>query len=373
MLVFIGDSTGQIRTGVVATDTYAHKIATQRLATYLNKCVPGDKTSDMLARFDADVVANIPKWVIITAGHNDAYYSVSTTVFESNIRQMIEKAKRNGIGVVLNTAAFPKLSSLRTALLPYNAIMRRLASTYQVRLVDIFRVFAEKSVCDPTTYNGYYNLSGGADEEHFGPTGHTAFADIYAQPEFESVLYLPRELCECEEPPPEEGEWLTAAGPITTDRQAGWSGCTVRNVIAPAQISNTGRTQTRLFFKAGTSSALNIGACYIGWNSTGGYGFEATPVQVTKGGLTSFSTPLGTESATDAIDFEIPASKYLVVAWQIPSGSNQWAAGREAAQTGYLSRFKAGADASNMSPTGYSNSSDSVDILTKIEVRDLGD
>ena len=68
----------------------------------VNRGVPGDVTSLMLARFDRDVVELNPRVVVILGGTNDLAL-LSTASVEQNLAAMAELAERHGIRVVLAT------------------------------------------------------------------------------------------------------------------------------------------------------------------------------------------------------------------------------------------------------------------------------
>ena len=60
-------------------------------ASIISKGIGGNKSSDLLSRFDQDVTAENPDVVWLIAGTNDYYSEVTKDIFVNNMRQMIEK------------------------------------------------------------------------------------------------------------------------------------------------------------------------------------------------------------------------------------------------------------------------------------------
>lgn len=79
--------------------------------TVLNRGVNGERSDQIAARFERDVLAAHPRAVIIIAGVNDVYQGRSAESVESQLRTMYARAKAAGIVVIAgsivpyNTAA----------------------------------------------------------------------------------------------------------------------------------------------------------------------------------------------------------------------------------------------------------------------------
>lgn len=104
--------------------------------TLLNKGVPSQRSDQILARFDDDVVANAPDFVIIMCGTNDLLQQTSLGAFETNLSTMVEKALAANIEVVLGTI-LPIYSALYEYTDIYNTVIKRVAGKYKVCLVDV--------------------------------------------------------------------------------------------------------------------------------------------------------------------------------------------------------------------------------------------
>ncbi len=81
-------------------------ILQQRLGsgwTVIDKGVPSDTTAGMLSRFNADVIANHPQFVVICAGTAALSHGEGTQQIEPSIAKMCDLAVANGITPVLCT------------------------------------------------------------------------------------------------------------------------------------------------------------------------------------------------------------------------------------------------------------------------------
>ena len=83
---------------------------------YTNKGISGNKTTDMLARFQADVIDLDPHCVVIEGGTNDLAASTLEAILE-RIKKMAEMAQKADIPVIVGAVppsnSFPKVPSFR--------------------------------------------------------------------------------------------------------------------------------------------------------------------------------------------------------------------------------------------------------------------
>jgi len=84
-----------------AAHSWTQRAAEVLQVTVVNKGKKTQTAKDLLARFDADVVAEKPGRVIIFAGIGDAINKVALKEVQTNIQAMVEKAKSNHIIPVL--------------------------------------------------------------------------------------------------------------------------------------------------------------------------------------------------------------------------------------------------------------------------------
>jgi len=96
--------------------------------------ISGNKSSNMLARLDKDVISKKPQWMTLSCGVNDVWHfklrlgkrtfkGISLEEYKKNIRAIIEKAQAANIKVMILTSTMigedPE-RELNKNLLPYN-------------------------------------------------------------------------------------------------------------------------------------------------------------------------------------------------------------------------------------------------------------
>ncbi len=101
--------------------------------TVLNRGVNGERTDQIAARFDRDVVAARPAVVIILAGVNDVYQGRTVAYVTSQLRAMYDRAAAAGIPVVAGS------------IVPYNTATEE----QNARMRDINKWIAAEAARDP--------------------------------------------------------------------------------------------------------------------------------------------------------------------------------------------------------------------------------
>ncbi|MGD0018971.1 MAG: GDSL-type esterase/lipase family protein [Candidatus Limnocylindrales bacterium] len=142
-----------------------------------NAAVPGNTTTQMLARLRRDVLAYHPDVLFVLGGTNDVgkNYAISATV--GNLRRIVEAAKAQGIEVVLltippnNQISAGQLKRLRSI----NAALIRLAAAEDVAVVDVYAALASANGRLPRAYVA-------ADGLHLSQRGEAVVAaTVYAR------------------------------------------------------------------------------------------------------------------------------------------------------------------------------------------------
>ncbi|KZX63175.1 hypothetical protein A3710_17150 [Stutzerimonas frequens] len=84
-----------------------HNALTVKLnkAQVVSKGIPGNRASQLLERFDADVVAEAPDYVWVMVGTNDYYASVSPALFDQQINQLRARILAIGAQPIFFTAS----------------------------------------------------------------------------------------------------------------------------------------------------------------------------------------------------------------------------------------------------------------------------
>ena len=144
-VVFMGDS---ITEGWINADP-----AFFARNNYIDRGISGQSSSQMVARFYADVVTLRPRVVHIMTGTNDiggATGPVTEDDSINNVRAMIDMAQANGIRVVL--ASIPPMSrllprpdfNLRPVVLSLNRRLKTLAAERGLAFVDYYQPLADR-------------------------------------------------------------------------------------------------------------------------------------------------------------------------------------------------------------------------------------
>lgn len=197
-IVCFGDSvTKAVRAGVKPNETFSallqRSLSTSgRPVEVINAGVGGNTTSDGLARFERDVLARDPQYVVIMFGLNDSWIDegktdsrVSPAQYRDNLRRMIATLKERGITPVLmtpNPAIAPKYSPQRNVTLKsYVDVVRDLARHEQIELSDVYGRFSELAV-EGVELNSLFT-----DAMHPNPAGQKLIADWLA-PRLEALL-----------------------------------------------------------------------------------------------------------------------------------------------------------------------------------------
>lgn len=178
-------STDNTRYGVAALTPQFVGLA--RLARYADSIlagVDGETSIQLLARYNAILDQN-PGVVIINIGGNDASQNVPLTTYAANIVEMVERAKKRGIPVVMTTVT-PRVQGNpgadRTAL--YNIWLTDWCQRQRIPLADFFG-----AIVDPATGYAKAGLIAG-DGNHANNAGHIALAQTLA-PVIRDLIPLP--------------------------------------------------------------------------------------------------------------------------------------------------------------------------------------
>ena len=148
----------------------------------LNRGVNGERSDQIRARFERDVVDSLPAAVVLIAGVNDVYQGRPAAHVIEQLRWMFDRARQAGIRVVAGT-----IVPYNTATPVQNARMREIndwirlqaASTAVLAVADTRAAVAAPGKPD--------TLSETADQLHPTPAGYRAMAEAI-RPAIERVL-----------------------------------------------------------------------------------------------------------------------------------------------------------------------------------------
>ena len=158
---------------------------------YLDKGISGQNTTQMLSRFDKDVVALNPVIVVIMAGTNDLAQGVSEAGIRDNIATMAQMASAAGIKVVLcsvtpNNDSYNKLSNPKTKgahIVALNDLIKTLVTANGYTYCDYWTSMVTDPVNDLSMKEAYRLY----DNLHPGPDGYDVMEGII-KPIIDSLL-----------------------------------------------------------------------------------------------------------------------------------------------------------------------------------------
>ena len=147
-----------------------------------NRGVNGERSDQIRARFERDVVAAKPVLVVVIAGVNDVYQGRPVDVVTGNLRWMYDKAQKSGIRAVAGT------------ILPYDTA----TPEQNLKMHQINAWIRRQAEADPTL--GFVDtrsavaapgkpdtLSATGDHLHPSPAGYRAMAEAI-RPVIEQIL-----------------------------------------------------------------------------------------------------------------------------------------------------------------------------------------
>ncbi len=141
-----------------------------RLNLANNAGIPGNVTSQMLARLNRDVFSYNPDIVIVMGGTNDLARGYSTATTIANLRGIIVACQKRKIRVFLLTIPPDGFSGMARRIGILNAAIIHLANSYRVTYVDVHAALATKS---GVFISGY----GLADNVHLTARGAQALSN----------------------------------------------------------------------------------------------------------------------------------------------------------------------------------------------------
>lgn len=134
-----------------------------------NAGVPGDLTSQMLARLNSDVLAYKPEVLFILGGTNDLGRNVSQATTIANLRSIIVAAKAKGIRIFLMTIPPNSSSGMASDIDSLNAAITHLGNIYTLVVIDIHTPLSQA--------NGTYVPKYTSDGLHFTALGAQTVAN----------------------------------------------------------------------------------------------------------------------------------------------------------------------------------------------------
>ena len=112
--------------------------------------ISGNRSTQMLARVEQDVLSKKPQWMTLSCGVNDVWHGpngVPLELYKENISKILELASAAEVRVVILTATViqEQLDSPHNQqLAPYNDFLRALAREHRLPLADVNALFHQR-------------------------------------------------------------------------------------------------------------------------------------------------------------------------------------------------------------------------------------
>lgn len=146
------------------------------------RAVCGERTDEMLRRFDRDAVETHPAYIIILGGTNDLGWDISPVQIMRNLRAMYEKAENAGIRTVAVTVpSIRGFDDYIAGRLTLNALIMKYCSDKGLPCVDLFTATAEDG---PRRLAPEYSNDG----LHLTTSGYQLLATLLYEQVFKSIL-----------------------------------------------------------------------------------------------------------------------------------------------------------------------------------------
>ncbi|CQR73007.1 Acyl-CoA thioesterase I precursor [Sporomusa ovata DSM 2662] len=121
--------------------SWVHLAGEELGLSIINKGVNGNTSSQMLERFDYDVIRQLPSHVIIMGGTNDACTRVEAEEVDNNIRYMAETALQYGITPIIGLPIPCNYPQDEYILGLYREDVREYALTNDLYVIDFYTAF----------------------------------------------------------------------------------------------------------------------------------------------------------------------------------------------------------------------------------------
>ena len=144
--------------------------------------VSGNKSNQMLARLERDVLAKNPQIMLLSCGVNDVWHGargVELPEYKQNITAIVEKAQAAGVKVVILTATMIREDAgdeLNKKLVAYNEFLRELAKEKKCLLVDLNAAMQQEIAAFKAAYGNVKGNVLTVDGVHMNPKGNMMMA-----------------------------------------------------------------------------------------------------------------------------------------------------------------------------------------------------
>lgn len=161
--------------------TWASAFLRHRLKLVKNAGVSGNTSAQLLARFDADVVAYRPGYVVLLIGTNDMIATTSLATLQSNVTAMLDKCDAMGaLPIVLTLPPYSGASTAQLGVLHgYNYWLKTQGRTRRnLAVVDIHPALSDATAADEWINSTVAQFT--ADGTHSGAWGAARIGRLLA-------------------------------------------------------------------------------------------------------------------------------------------------------------------------------------------------
>lgn len=145
-IAFMGDSITQF--GAATPGGYVHLVESGLAANGIDiKIIPagisGNKSDQMLARLDGQVLKRKPAWMTLSCGVNDVWHGangIPLDAYKKNITEIVDRCEKAGVKVMILTSTqigLPVTNPNNVKLADYNAFLHALAAERKLPLADL--------------------------------------------------------------------------------------------------------------------------------------------------------------------------------------------------------------------------------------------
>lgn len=178
-VAFLGDSITQAswqnstQTQGSSFPLYAQMLSAGRILTVRNAGISGERSDQMLARFDSDVTPYKPNAVVVMAGRNDINQSVGLATFQANMLAIFSKIRAIGAIPVIGLIPPVNTPADKPTTVKWNTWLRYYAAASGIIVLDFYTLLV-----DPAT--GSYAAAYNTDGTHPSHSGYVAMGQLCA-------------------------------------------------------------------------------------------------------------------------------------------------------------------------------------------------
>lgn len=165
VILFQGDSItdcgrGRIDVGnlghgyVMLVSAWLSALYPQHNLKFINRGISGDKTNDLISRWDDDCVSLKPNWISLLIGINNTL-NTSVECFEKEYRDLLERSLKDPDAKIILCSPFYVTDSpdvYSEDLSPKIEVVNKLASEYGTILIPLDKIFQESCLLQTPAY-----------------------------------------------------------------------------------------------------------------------------------------------------------------------------------------------------------------------------